>query len=1309
MRATLRTTFLFVLTTLVHVPVFADVIINEIHYAPSDKTVHEEFVEIHNTGSEAVNLSGWSLTDAVRFVIPDGISIAPGGFVVIAQNVQVLQSRYGNSFTVVGPFEGRLSNESDEVRLRDAGGLLVDVVDYKIGFPWPTLGGDEGYSMELVNPSQSNDLGGSWRPSNPDAVDNSSNLVNPTSSWRYLKGTAAPPADWNEANFNDNSWTVGTAPIGYGDGHVTTNLSDMRNNYSSFYMRKTFELEDAASILALTLEAQYDDGFNAYINGQWVAGDNVPSQNTDHDDTAGSALENFDFESSSLNNPQAYLVDGTNVLAIHVMNASLGGSSDAWMDAKLTTAVGAGEGPSPGRQNNSFSTILPPHLRQVDHTPVSPASNETVLITVKATDDDGIGDIELQYQVVEPGNYIRLTDPDYQTEWTSLAMTDDGSNGDVTAGDSIFTCSMPSNIQQNRRLIRYRIIATDNGGASIQAPYGDDPVPNFAYYVYDGVPAWTGSARPGVTGNTTYPSSLLTELPVYTFITQRQDRLNALSVPYRYNSPDEMQPTTGSYGGSDYRWMGTMVYDGKVYDHISYRARGGVWRYSMGKNMWKFNFRRGNRFEARDDYNRRYDTKWDKLNFSALIQQGNFQQRGEQGLFEAVGFKLHNLSGNAAPNTHYVHFRLVEAASETGPDQFSGDFQGLYLAIEQPDGNLLDEHGLPDGNYYKMEGGTGTLNNQGYNHPTDRSDLNTFKGTYEGSNPSEQWWRDNLDLPDYYNFRAIAMAIHDYDIHAGKNYFFYHNSETDKWHVLNWDLDLCWTTTYNGGGGRGPLNQHVLDRFSIFRLEYRNRVRELRDLLFNSDQTNMMIDEVAHRVHTPGQISFVDADRAMWDYNPILISNRINNSKAGHGRYYEAGTGSRTFAGMILKEKNYVNSRGNWMDSNQDGDSAIPNKPTISPQGQPSFPIDDLQFSTSSFSDPQGSGSFESMMWRIAEVTPPGQPKFDPLNPKIYEIDAEWESEELTTFQSDMTIPDWVCRPGEHYRVRVKMKDNTGRWSHWSNPIEFTATEASSPFPQQDALRITEIMYNPSLGSDLEFIEIYNRSGSTIDLTNISLVDGVNFDFKDGDVLSLPSGEFVLVVKNPEAFMSHYDFAPGEVNIAGEYDSRLSNSGEKIKLRYGKGTVIQEFTYFDSWHPATDGLGHSLNVIDIDANLDAWNQSTQWAESNLVGGSPGFTDGGPPPGGLQRPGDLNQDNNLDIGDAVRLLLAIYRGEDVTLPCEGATIQDGNNVAVADFNGDSSVDNSDVIGMLNFLYLDGPAHDGGLNCIRLDGCESTCSS
>ena len=183
-------------------------------------------------------------------------------------------------------------------------------------------------------------------------------------------------------------------------------------------------------------------------------------------------------------------------------------------------------------------------------------------------------------------------------------------------------------------------------------PYPDDPQPNFAYFVYDGVPAWYGAVRPGATAVVKYDTDVMNSLPVYHLISKKSDVETATWLE--------------KYGGDEYKWIGTLVYDGEVYDHITYRARGGVWRYSMGKNMWKFNFNRGHRFQARDDYGKKYKTEWDKLNLSACIQQGSFGQRGEQGMFEALSFKLFNLAGDPTAKTNWVHFRIIDERNEDG-------------------------------------------------------------------------------------------------------------------------------------------------------------------------------------------------------------------------------------------------------------------------------------------------------------------------------------------------------------------------------------------------------------------------------------------------------------------------------------------------------------------------------------------------------------------------------------------------------------------------------------------------------------------
>ncbi len=76
-------------------PLHAQVVINEIHYKPSDPTKLLEFIELHNPGAEAVNVGLWRLEDAVECLLPQGLSIPAGGYVVVAGNAAAFQTQFG--------------------------------------------------------------------------------------------------------------------------------------------------------------------------------------------------------------------------------------------------------------------------------------------------------------------------------------------------------------------------------------------------------------------------------------------------------------------------------------------------------------------------------------------------------------------------------------------------------------------------------------------------------------------------------------------------------------------------------------------------------------------------------------------------------------------------------------------------------------------------------------------------------------------------------------------------------------------------------------------------------------------------------------------------------------------------------------------------------------------------------------------------------------------------------------------------------------------------------------------------------------
>jgi hypothetical protein len=672
-------------------------------------------------------------------------------------------------------------------------------------------------------------------------------------------------------------------------------------------------------------------------------------------------------------------------------------------------------------------------IEAVSHRPAQPISGATVRISAKVP--IGATRVSLEYQLVDPGKYIDLKDAAFKTNWVSLAMNKDAKSDVTIAGASIYTVDLPAALQLHRRLVRYRISALDANGASITAPDSDDTQPNFAYFVYDGIPGWKAaidpnSADPRMRRVTYFETNVMRSVQAYHLLSKASSVENAT---WREQS-----------GGKEYKYTGTLVFDGQVYDHVRFRARGGVWRYAMGKNMWKFDFNKGHPLQARDDYGHPYRVNWSKLNLRACIQQGDYGHRGEQGMFESVGFRLFRLADVPAPNTHWIQLRIIDEAEENPANQYKGDFWGLYLAIENEDGRFLQEHGLPDGNLYKMEFGTGSLSNHGAGAVTNKSDLDRFISSYSTARPPAAWWRTNLDLPGYYSYRSILECIHHYDVADGKNYDYYLNPKTGRWSVIPWDIDLTWAD-HMYGGGQEPFKIRVLSHPG-FRVEYQNRLREIRDLLFNPDQTGNLIDECAAIIAGPaGGLSIVDADRAKWDYHPVMAMG----GKAGQGLFYQASP-THDFRGMAGLMKNYVKTRSAWVDATLLNDSKVPATPTLSEAGSKSasLPVNHLIFHCSEY---QGQSAFAAMKWRVGEISQ-GENDAEVLNSRssrpdnrrAYEITPVWESAESAVFQPEIVVPFGVVKIGHVYRARARMKDVSGRWSHWSEPVQFAVNPAAN-------------------------------------------------------------------------------------------------------------------------------------------------------------------------------------------------------------------------------------------------------------------------
>ena len=60
-----------------------------------------EFIELENIGSKPINLAGARFTKGIRFDFPN-IIIQPGEFIILVQNLDQFQARYGNELNVAG-------------------------------------------------------------------------------------------------------------------------------------------------------------------------------------------------------------------------------------------------------------------------------------------------------------------------------------------------------------------------------------------------------------------------------------------------------------------------------------------------------------------------------------------------------------------------------------------------------------------------------------------------------------------------------------------------------------------------------------------------------------------------------------------------------------------------------------------------------------------------------------------------------------------------------------------------------------------------------------------------------------------------------------------------------------------------------------------------------------------------------------------------------------------------------------------------------------------------------------------------------
>lgn len=160
--------------------------------------------------------------------------------------------------------------------------------------------------------------------------------------------------------------------------------------------------------------------------------------------------------------------------------------------------------------------------------------------------------------------------------------------------------------------------------------------------------------------------------------------------------------------------------------------------------------------------------------------------------------------------------------------------------------------------------------------------------------------------------------------------------------------------------------------------------------------------------------------------------------------------------------------------------------------------------------------------------------------------------------------------------------------------------------PAADQIVINEIMYN-SDGTDVEFIELINVSGQSINLSGWSVVDDNDDHAKCALEGTLAANAYLVVAADRASFAALY---PGVSNVnANDFDPNgagwaLGNNGDTVRLFFND-TVHDSVAYEDGgdWPGNADGAGPSLELLH--PSLDN-NSPGSWDPSIVDGGTPGI-------------------------------------------------------------------------------------------------------
>ena len=349
------------------------IIISEL-MSRNDSTIQDDlgqfsdWVEISNTGAESVDLNGWSLTDdpAIpdKWVFP-AVSINRGQFMVIYASD--LDHRDANA-----PLHTnfKLSGDGEYLGLYSNDGRI----QYEISPSFPALADDQSFGI----------------PMGADQLE----LLQPDAPAHFhIPQSDIYDGEWFHPEFSmdESSWMNARLPLGFdttGNFQKSLDLTELPARTTTAYVRIQFDVNKPESIIALSLETRFDDGFVLWLNGRRILSANAPEEldwNTRATKlvSGDAALRPEVFDLSD----HLELLEGENTLAVQMLNISPLNSDLLWdgqLKARTRGDVNALpapvilKAPTPGAVNSSpgIPMMTPPILSSPGKILTSPYSLE---------------------------------------------------------------------------------------------------------------------------------------------------------------------------------------------------------------------------------------------------------------------------------------------------------------------------------------------------------------------------------------------------------------------------------------------------------------------------------------------------------------------------------------------------------------------------------------------------------------------------------------------------------------------------------------------------------------------------------------------------------------------------------------------------------------------------------------------------------------------------------------------------------------------------------------------------------------------